>query len=188
MDSQKISSDAPCQRGASRIKQILAHDRRLAVAKRFEHADLRALFLHHAVHGRHADQRRHQKEEDRKNIGEPLHNAGVVLKTGIADIGIPVKDVRVRRFDRGDIRLRLRDLPLCIGDLVLKLRIGIVVLRPAVRDLRLRVQQLLPVLRDLRLRIGKLPAPDAPTITQNSLFSIWKFTSCSAWIDTSPVL
>ena len=149
MDSQKISRDAPCQRGASRIKQILAHDRRLAVAKRFEHADLRALFLHHAVHGRHADQRRHQKEEDRKNIGEPLHNAGVVLKTGIADIGIPVKDVRVRRFDRGDIRLRLRDLPLCIGDLVIKLRTALVVLAPAVLLLLLRSPPLLSSLSPL---------------------------------------
>ena len=32
------------------------------------------------------------------------------------------------------------------------------------------------------------PAPDAPTITQNSPFSISKFTSCNASIVTSPVL
>lgn len=67
------SNQAADAGGAARIEQILAHDGALAVAQRLEHADLGALLLDHAVHGGHADQRRHQEEEDWEDVGDGVH-------------------------------------------------------------------------------------------------------------------
>ena len=73
------------------IRRQVDGDWYFTVGVPFVSTDLGALLLHHAVHGGDTDQRRDQKEEDGKNVGDSIDDGGVVIKAGIADIGIPAQ-------------------------------------------------------------------------------------------------
>ena len=67
MAEQAADEDAK-QRGAARVGDVFPGDGRAAVPQRLEGADLRALLLHHARHGRHRHQRGNEEEEHRKHL------------------------------------------------------------------------------------------------------------------------
>jgi hypothetical protein len=59
----------PDGRSRRRIRNVLQRNRTVAVPKRFERADLRALFFHHPRHRRHANERGNEEKEHRKHLG-----------------------------------------------------------------------------------------------------------------------
>ena len=149
---QKEAGHTAGQRSQAGIHQIFGHDSALTVAQGFQHANLGPLLLHHPVHGGDAHQRRHQEEEHGEDVGNALHDGGIVLKADIADIGVPIQHIGIRL---GQLR---------------KLLLGVLDLSPGVRYLLLKLLScllvgvhavliFLPALRKLRLFIGDgLPA------------------------------
>ena len=77
------------QCGRSRIEEVLGHDLAVTVSKGFQNADLGALFIHHAGHGGHTHQSRHQEEEHRKHYGNSRHNRGIIIEANITGVFFP---------------------------------------------------------------------------------------------------
>ena len=89
----EVTDQAAADGGAAGIKQVFSHNLSVTVPQCLQYTNLGALFLHHAVHGCHADQRRNQEEKDREHIGNAVHNGGVAFKAYIAGIGIPAQNI-----------------------------------------------------------------------------------------------
>ena len=167
-------ADQAAQDGrASGIKQVDPHDPCLSIAKRLQYADLRPLLLHHARHGGHADQRRHQEEKDGENAGDPFDDAGIALIAGIADIFIPGQNIGIRLLQIGKLLSCIRKLLFRLRHLLFKLPQAFFIILPAVGKLLLCVGKLLlrlsqpllipgdlfPGRRDLRLSHIDEPQP-----------------------------
>ena len=157
-DPRQISRHTACKSSTARVEEIFPHDPGLAIAKRLQDTDLCPLLLHHPVHGRHTHQRRHQKKEHRKDIGNSLHDTGITLETDISCIGLPSQHISVRLLDIGNLRSGVRQLLLRIRDLLVKLRLRVVVFLPAVLNFLSGIRQLLPALFDLLPGIPDLPS------------------------------
>ncbi len=128
------------------------------------------MFLHHPVHGSHADQRRHQKEEYRKYIGDCRHDIGIAFIADITHIGISgkriaVRFLKVRKLGSGVVNLLLGvrhfrfKLGLCVAVLcfgVCKLRFSVLQFRAAFLQIRLGFDDILPGLGQLLSAVDKL--------------------------------
>ncbi len=111
---------APCRRKKC-ISQILGHDGRLTVPKRFHSSDLNPLLFYHTRHTCQADKRRHQKENHREYSSDRTHTVcvftvPVMLRQGTAVIDIPFGFFYIFQFC------------LCIGNLLLT--VGNLLFRP----------------------------------------------------------
>ena len=110
--SEKKSGGPAGQGCASCIQEIFPDDGSVSEAGCLENADLRALLLNHACHGGHADQHGNQDKEQRKNIGDPAENRGVVLEGDIAGVFLSCQKIGFRLFDSGCLRHFLREVVL----------------------------------------------------------------------------
>ncbi len=133
MDSKKISCDTARKCRTAGIKKIFSHNCGFSIAKCFQYTNLCALFLNHAIHSGHTYQRCHQKEENGKYICKPFHNAGIILKAGITDIGITIKNISFWLFNIGNIRFCVCNFLFCLRNFFFKFGIRVIVFCPAVR-------------------------------------------------------
>ena len=168
--AEQDAQHAAQHRGRERIADVFGRDRALRIAQRLHRADLQALLLHHARHGRQRHQRRHQEEDRREHLPDCADAVGVHAVFDVGLNALAVKDVPFRHgkvgklFLRvGHFLLRLVDVRLGADALFVKLRLRVVkfllrvlVFLSPVGKLLLRVLELPLVFADLLLRVADL--------------------------------
>ncbi len=177
VDPQVVSSQAAYQGCTAGVEQEFPHDGGFPISQCLQHPDLGALFLHHAVHGSHTYQGCHQEEEYWKHIGNPVHNAGIILKEDITDIGVPAKDIGIWLFQVCNLLACIGNFLLGIGDLLLEFLITVTVFLPAVLQISSAFfQVLLPLFQFAPAILQFFPALlQIPPALRQVLLSLFQF-------------
>ena len=143
-------ADDPSRQGGQHgVEKISARYGPVGIAQGLEGADLDPLLVHHAGHGRQADQGGHQEKDDREDMAQRGHAVRVLIIAHNAFRKVPVQDVPFRHLQLFQLLFPVGDLYLGILDLFYGVGIGLVILR-------LGVLQLLPGILQFLFSVGEL--------------------------------